>query len=179
MRIFKLCASALLPFCLGIGLIAQTPTDSWPTYHGDFSGQRHSRLNEISPENINRLAKVWTFQTGQKQQIKATPMNQTLRVEGSILLEESNNRRYDAKIEGTIELRGEALSRFDLLVQGPHTAKKPDVGEIPTGAATLAVAFTLLTPGDDPRIPPLYTWHGDYLKTDQLRVPELRKSSSN
>src|SRR6516225_314566 len=57
-----------------ISLIAQTPTDSWPTYHGDYSGQRHSPLSEITPENINRLAKVWTFQTGQNQQIKATPV---------------------------------------------------------------------------------------------------------
>ena len=23
--------------------------DSWPTYHGDYSGQRHSRLTQITP----------------------------------------------------------------------------------------------------------------------------------
>src|SRR5579885_2676140 len=76
MRIFKHCVSAFVPLCLCVGLlIAQgPPQDSWPTYHGDFTGQRHSRLTEIKPDNINRLTKVWTFQTGQNQQIKATPI---------------------------------------------------------------------------------------------------------
>jgi alcohol dehydrogenase (cytochrome c) len=65
--------------CLGVfvatGIVlAQAPTDSWPTYHGDYSGQRHSRLSEITPGNVHQLTLAWTFQTGQNQQIKSTPI---------------------------------------------------------------------------------------------------------
>jgi alcohol dehydrogenase (cytochrome c) len=36
----------------------------WPTYSGDYSGQRHSPLTQITPANARRLAARWTFQTG-------------------------------------------------------------------------------------------------------------------
>ena len=48
--------------------------DSWPTYHGDYSGQHHSGLTQITPANVGRLTLAWAFQTGQPQQIKATPI---------------------------------------------------------------------------------------------------------
>jgi alcohol dehydrogenase (cytochrome c) len=48
--------------------------DNWPTYHGDFSGQRHSQLTQITPENVRQLTLAWAFQTGQTQQLKATPI---------------------------------------------------------------------------------------------------------
>ena len=50
------------------------PADSWLTYHGDYSGQRHSSLTAITPENVGQLKQVWRFQTGQNQAIKATPI---------------------------------------------------------------------------------------------------------
>lgn len=50
------------------------PTDSWPTYHGDYSGQRHSALTQITPDNVRLLTLAWAFQTNQAQQIKATPI---------------------------------------------------------------------------------------------------------
>ena len=31
------------------------PADSWLTYHGDYTGQRHSKLTQITPENVGRL----------------------------------------------------------------------------------------------------------------------------
>ncbi|HIB08902.1 MAG TPA: PQQ-dependent dehydrogenase, methanol/ethanol family [Gemmatimonadetes bacterium] len=37
---------------------------SWLTYSGDYSGQRHSPLTLITPENVQNLAPIWTFQTG-------------------------------------------------------------------------------------------------------------------
>jgi len=49
-------------------------SDSWLTYHGDYSGRRHSLLSEITPENVHRLGLAWTFQTGQNAQIKASPI---------------------------------------------------------------------------------------------------------
>ena len=74
--------------CVGAGLIAavasaqgldpatllKPPADSWPTYHGDYSGQRHSRLTQITPDNVRQLTLAWAFQTGQTQSIKATPI---------------------------------------------------------------------------------------------------------
>jgi alcohol dehydrogenase (cytochrome c) len=48
--------------------------DSWPTYHGDYSGQRHSGLAQITPDNVRTLTLAWSFQTGQSQQIKASPI---------------------------------------------------------------------------------------------------------
>jgi alcohol dehydrogenase (cytochrome c) len=36
----------------------------WLTYSGDYSGQRHSPLKQITPENVHRLAAQWTYQTG-------------------------------------------------------------------------------------------------------------------
>jgi alcohol dehydrogenase (cytochrome c) len=50
------------------------PADSWPLYHGDYSGKRHSSLKQITPQNVSGLTMAWAFQTGQKAGIKATPL---------------------------------------------------------------------------------------------------------
>ena len=50
------------------------PSDSWPTYHGDYSGRRHSRLKQITPENVHQLTLAWAFQTGQPGEIKGSPI---------------------------------------------------------------------------------------------------------
>jgi len=48
--------------------------DSWPGFHGDYTGQRHSALTEITPQNVSNLTLSWTFQTGQNGSVKATPI---------------------------------------------------------------------------------------------------------
>src|SRR3954447_17637490 len=50
------------------------PADAWLTYHGDYSGRRHSGLTQITPENVSHLKQVWRFQIGQNQAIKASPI---------------------------------------------------------------------------------------------------------
>ncbi len=50
------------------------PPDSWLTYHGDYSGQRHSKLVGITPENVDQLQQAWSFQAGKSELIKATPI---------------------------------------------------------------------------------------------------------
>src|SRR2546423_1571293 len=35
----------------------------WLMYSGDYSGQRHSPLTQITAANVNRLTAQWTFQT--------------------------------------------------------------------------------------------------------------------
>ena len=50
------------------------PADSWPTYHGDYTGQRHSKLTQITPENVAQMGLAWAWQSGTTAQIKATPI---------------------------------------------------------------------------------------------------------
>lgn len=54
--------------------LLRAPADAWLTFHGNYSGQRHSSLSQITPDNAGRLQQVWRFQTGQNQQIKASPI---------------------------------------------------------------------------------------------------------
>jgi len=54
--------------------LADPPADAWLTYHGEYNGQRHSRLMQLTPENIGHLEQVWRFETGQNPAIKASPI---------------------------------------------------------------------------------------------------------
>lgn len=54
--------------------IANPPADAWPSYHGDYSGRRHSALTEITPQNVGSLGLAWAFQTGQTSSIKSSPL---------------------------------------------------------------------------------------------------------
>ena len=49
-------------------------TDSWPGYHGDYSGRRHTSLTQINPENVKNLSLAWAFQTNQTSLIKSSPL---------------------------------------------------------------------------------------------------------
>jgi alcohol dehydrogenase (cytochrome c) len=49
----------------------------WLSFHGDYTGQRHSPLTQIAPDNVSRLAAEWTFQTGTMTRgrgFEATPL---------------------------------------------------------------------------------------------------------
>ena len=37
---------------------------SWLMYSGEYNGQRHSPLKQITPANVSRLTAQWTYQTG-------------------------------------------------------------------------------------------------------------------
>jgi PQQ-dependent dehydrogenase (methanol/ethanol family) len=39
------------------------PTDTWPTYNGDYSGRRFSPLTQINKLNVNTLSLAWAFQS--------------------------------------------------------------------------------------------------------------------
>ena len=39
------------------------PTDTWPTYNGDYSGKRFSPLNEVTASNVASLAMQWIYRT--------------------------------------------------------------------------------------------------------------------
>src|SRR6201990_2119097 len=40
-------------------LLTKPATDSWPTYSGDYSGQRFSSLTQINQTNIKNLGLAW------------------------------------------------------------------------------------------------------------------------
>jgi alcohol dehydrogenase (cytochrome c) len=45
------------------GKLLQPPTDSWPTYNGDYSGQRYSTLKTINQSNVGALTLAWVHRT--------------------------------------------------------------------------------------------------------------------
>jgi len=55
-------------------MLLNPPANSWPSYHGDYSGRRHSALTQISPQNVNNLTLAWAFQTNQTDIIKSSPL---------------------------------------------------------------------------------------------------------
>src|SRR5262249_406827 len=46
----------------------------WLTYSGDYNGQRHSPLTQITPQNVHQLTAQWTFQTGTLGSFQTTPL---------------------------------------------------------------------------------------------------------
>jgi alcohol dehydrogenase (cytochrome c) len=53
--------------------LLKPPTDTWPTYNGDYSGKRFSTLDQINAGNIHSLTLAWVFQT-HSAGIKSTPL---------------------------------------------------------------------------------------------------------
>lgn len=55
-------------------MLLKPPANSWPSYHGDYTGQRHSKLTQITPKNVGDLTLAWAFQTQHSDTIKSTPI---------------------------------------------------------------------------------------------------------
>jgi len=56
----KRAALHVLAIVFASALVSAQAAD-WPTYHGDDTGQRHSRLTQITPENVSQLTLAWSF----------------------------------------------------------------------------------------------------------------------
>jgi acido-empty-quinoprotein group A len=41
--------------------IGKAPITSWPTFNGDYTGERYSTLTQIKPDNVNQLAQQWVY----------------------------------------------------------------------------------------------------------------------
>jgi alcohol dehydrogenase (cytochrome c) len=54
-------------------MLLQRPGANWPQFNGDYTGQRHSPLKQITRTNVGALTLAWAFQTHQ-QAMKATPL---------------------------------------------------------------------------------------------------------
>ena len=71
-------------------LAGLTDPGRWLTYSGDYSGQRHSPLKQVTPQNVGGLKHQWTFQTGTTTRgrgFEATP----LLYDGVLYVSGSNN----------------------------------------------------------------------------------------
>jgi alcohol dehydrogenase (cytochrome c) len=53
--------------------LLKPPTDTWPSYNGDYSGRRFSTLDQINAGNVSSLALAWVFHP-HVPAIKATPL---------------------------------------------------------------------------------------------------------
>lgn len=42
-------------------MLGRAPVTNWPTFNGDYSGQRYSTLAQIGPANVDRLAAKWVY----------------------------------------------------------------------------------------------------------------------
>ena len=130
-------------------------------------------------DNTRGVHVAWQPGDLKSLRLKVATESGKLSFEGDLNLQEAGNRRYDAKVKGFIETKGNAVTRLDVLVRGVHGAATTRLGELPLGDSTLAVAFTLAEPGEHSRVPPLYSLNqGEYLKASGLRVSELRRTVS-
>ena len=57
-----------------LAMTALAADGGWPTYHGDYTGRRHSALTQITPANVHGMTLAWAFQTGQAATIKSSPL---------------------------------------------------------------------------------------------------------
>src|ERR1700746_3675313 len=63
-------------------LLEAEPTDTWPTYNGDYSGRRFSPLTQIRTSNVSGLALTWMYRVKvaapmrgvTNPEIKSTPL---------------------------------------------------------------------------------------------------------
>ena len=53
---------------------AVTSETDWPTYHGDESGNRYSKLSQINTSNVQRLAPKWVFNFPNAARLEGTPI---------------------------------------------------------------------------------------------------------
>ena len=66
-------AAALGAQGLDPAALLKPPTDTWPTYNGDYSGRRYSPLTRINSSNVGSLTLAWAFQT-HGVALKSTPL---------------------------------------------------------------------------------------------------------
>jgi alcohol dehydrogenase (cytochrome c) len=50
------------------------PTDTWPTFNGDYTARRYSTLDQITTANVKALSLAWIYQAPGGGPIKATPL---------------------------------------------------------------------------------------------------------
>ena len=54
--------------------IGKAPVTSWPTFNGDYSGERYSTLTQIGPANLNQLEPQWVHRITQVGAQRGAPV---------------------------------------------------------------------------------------------------------
>ena len=56
-------------------MLLNPPADSWPQYHGTYDGQRHSKLEQITPQNVgSSVPCMGVSDPSASADIKSTPL---------------------------------------------------------------------------------------------------------
>ncbi len=106
--------------------LGKAPVTSWPTFNGDYSGERYSTLKQIGPANVSRLKAKWVYRitdVGAQRGapvpvIKCTP----LMVDGVLYITIPDHVwALDART-------GEQLWRYDWLDHGGHLVGQRGIG---------------------------------------------------
>ena len=107
-------------------LLEAEPTDTWPTYNGDYSGRRFSPLTQIDSSNVSALALAWMYRVKvsgpmrgvSSPDIKSTP----LMVKGVLYFTVPDHVfAVDART-------GRELWRYDWVDKGGHLIGNRGVG---------------------------------------------------
>jgi len=106
--------------------LLEQPTDTWPTYNGDYSGRRFSTLKQIDSANIRSLSLSWMYRitnVGQQRgvgnpAIKSTP----LMVNGILYFTIPDH------VWAINARTGEELWRYDWVDKGGHLVGNRGVG---------------------------------------------------
>ena len=60
LAVFSLLTFALAAQTLDPAILNKALANDWPTYSGDYTGQRHSKLTQINQSNVKGLSLAWT-----------------------------------------------------------------------------------------------------------------------
>src|SRR5579883_2192451 len=55
-------------------LLVSPPGENWPSYNGDYTGRRYSRLAQINVKNVRRLSAQWVFHSRNSNLLETTPV---------------------------------------------------------------------------------------------------------
>jgi alcohol dehydrogenase (cytochrome c) len=55
-------------------LLIRPVAENWPSYNGDYSGQRYSKLAQINKRNVYQLRAQWVFHPGNSNLLEVTPV---------------------------------------------------------------------------------------------------------
>src|SRR5262249_3672112 len=69
----SVCATRVSAQALDAAVLLKPPTDTWPTYNGDYSGRRFTPSNKINQRNGTRLPLPWPFRP-LTPPLKSTPL---------------------------------------------------------------------------------------------------------
>lgn len=72
---FLLLAAAACSFAqIQYNDILKSPGSNWLTYHGDYTGRRHSPLAQINRQTVKNLVPKWTYHMGAAARLESTPV---------------------------------------------------------------------------------------------------------